>query len=49
MVNLMFGADAPKLTRLIIEELKNEQLVISGEKDREYIQEITTLSPEEEV
>ncbi|CAG9823404.1 unnamed protein product [Phaedon cochleariae] len=44
MVSLMFGADAPKLTRLIMEELKNEQLVASGEKIRENIMEITEMT-----
>lgn len=47
MVNLMFGANAPKLARLIVEEIKNEQQVASGEKERETIWEITEMAPEE--
>ncbi|XP_074042871.1 uncharacterized protein [Leptinotarsa decemlineata] len=44
MVNLMFGANAPKLTRLIIEELNNEKLAASGEKKRDNILEVTDMT-----
>lgn len=49
MVNLMFGANAPKLTNMIIDELKMEQAVLAGEKQRETYWEITDLSPDEQV
>ncbi|CAG9835280.1 unnamed protein product [Diabrotica balteata] len=42
-VNLLFGCNAPQLTRLILEELKNEEQAVSGEKPREYVSEITDL------
>ncbi|XP_050505040.1 thioredoxin domain-containing protein 3 homolog isoform X2 [Diabrotica virgifera virgifera] len=42
-VNLLFGCNAPQLTRLILEELKNEEQAVSGEKPREYVSEITEL------
>lgn len=45
----MFGANSPKLTRMIIDELKTEQAVMAGEKDRETIWEVTELSPDEQV
>ncbi|KAG5889777.1 hypothetical protein JTB14_036393 [Gonioctena quinquepunctata] len=47
MVNLMFGANSPKLTRLILAELKNEQLEVAGERMRDKIAEITELTQEE--
>ncbi|XP_039765141.1 thioredoxin domain-containing protein 3 homolog [Pararge aegeria] len=34
LVNVVFGADAPRLARTIVEELKNEELVKKGEKER---------------
>lgn len=45
----MFGASAPKLTRLIIDELKLEQAITAGEKERETVWEVTQLSPDEQV
>lgn len=45
----MFGAYAPKLTRMIIDELKMEQTVMEGEKQRVTFWEITDLSPDEQV
>lgn len=45
----MFGANAPKLTRTIIEELKTEQSVMAGEKTRDTFWEVTELSPDEQV
>ncbi|XP_072388982.1 uncharacterized protein [Diabrotica undecimpunctata] len=42
-INLLFGCNAPQLTRLILEELKNEEQAVSGEKSREYVSEITEL------
>lgn len=49
MVNLMFGANAPKLTRMISDELKIEQAVIAGEKQRDTVWEVTDLFPDEKV
>ncbi|XP_049809554.1 uncharacterized protein LOC126252693 [Schistocerca nitens] len=34
LVNLMFGANAPRLSRLIVEELENESKVLRGERER---------------
>lgn len=48
MVNLMFGADAPKLTRLLIEELKLETLTSTGDQERPTKMEITDLADEEQ-
>ncbi|GJQ67182.1 hypothetical protein Trydic_g8092 [Trypoxylus dichotomus] len=48
MVNLMFGANAPKLTRLIIDELKREEAIREGLKTREEM-DIMELAPEEQV
>jgi len=36
-VNLMFGADAPKLTNLIIHEISKEKAVQKGEATREAV------------
>ncbi|CAG2061383.1 unnamed protein product, partial [Timema podura] len=37
LVNLMFGANAPRLAKLIIQELENERKVLAGEKEREWV------------
>lgn len=34
MVNLMFGANAPRLCRMILDELAKETAVIKGEAER---------------
>ncbi|XP_060518186.1 thioredoxin domain-containing protein 3-like isoform X2 [Cylas formicarius] len=49
MVNLMFGADAPKLTRLIVEELKKEQLTLDGKTTDRTPIDITELAEEEKI
>lgn len=49
MVNLMFGANAPKLTQMIIDELKMEQGILAGEQNREVVWEVTDLAPDEQV
>lgn len=49
MVNLMFGADAPKLTKLISDELKKEQAQQAGQPTDRNPLEVTELAPEEEV
>ncbi|KAF7273098.1 hypothetical protein GWI33_014161 [Rhynchophorus ferrugineus] len=49
MVNLMFGADAPKLTRIITEELKKEQSAIKGEATDRVPMDITEMAEEERV
>jgi len=49
MVNLMFGADAPKLTRLISDELKKEQAQQAGQPTDRNPLEVTELAPEEKV
>lgn len=36
-MNLMFGANAPRLSRLIMEELAKETDVIKGEREREVV------------
>lgn len=45
----MFGANAPKLTRMIIEELKVEQAVMAGDKERDSVWDVWELSPDEKV
>ncbi|XP_013192940.2 thioredoxin domain-containing protein 3 homolog [Amyelois transitella] len=49
LLNVVFGADAPRLTRTIEQELRNEELVKKGEKERpkRLPHELTT--PEQEV
>ena len=37
MVNLMLGADAPRLTNLIIEEIEKEKKVLAGETERSSV------------
>ncbi|RZC38575.1 uncharacterized protein BDFB_005350 [Asbolus verrucosus] len=46
MVNFMFGANAPKLTRLIIEELKKETDAREGRRER-VLHDIEELTEEE--
>lgn len=46
MTNLMFGPDAPRLQRLITEELKQAQAVRDGAIPRQLF-ELTDLAPEE--
>lgn len=48
MTNLMFGANAPKLTRLIIDELKKEESIREGARSRIELC-LTELAPEEQV
>lgn len=48
MANLMFGANAPKLVRLIIAELQNEAEAKNGNRERTFI-EISELAPDEQV
>ncbi|KAJ9595880.1 hypothetical protein L9F63_012939, partial [Diploptera punctata] len=48
MVNLMLGADAPRLTNLIIKEIEKEKRVLEGQSLREAIP-FDQLTPEEEV
>lgn len=48
MVNLMFGANSPKLMNLIIDELKKDALVREGAAELVGI-EVTDLAPEEQV
>ncbi|KAJ8920579.1 hypothetical protein NQ315_004718 [Exocentrus adspersus] len=49
LVNLMFGADAPKLTRLVTAELKLQSLAISGEQPRPVELGLTELAEEEQI
>ncbi|KAI4466124.1 nme/nm23 family member 8 [Holotrichia oblita] len=48
MINLMFGANAPKLTRLIIDELKKEEAIREGTRTRHEM-DLMELAPEEQV
>nr|CAI5853383.1 unnamed protein product [Callosobruchus analis] len=48
VTNLMFGANSPKLTRLILAELKKEQAIQAGEIPREEGREVTELFEEEQ-
>ncbi|KAJ8961257.1 hypothetical protein NQ318_008941 [Aromia moschata] len=49
MVNLMFGANSPSLTRLILDELKKENMAVSGQQERSVMMEITDLTEEEQI
>lgn len=46
MTNLMFGPNAPRLMRMIVQEVKQEQDVQAGLKER-VTRAITDISPEE--
>lgn len=46
MTNLMFGPDAPRLMRMIVQEVKKEQDVQAGLKERVSMP-ITSIAPEE--
>lgn len=47
MINFMYGANAPKLTQLITEELRIQKLVEEGTYTREKLLEVTDRAPEE--
>ncbi|KAM3959118.1 thioredoxin domain-containing protein 3 homolog [Aphomia sociella] len=49
LLNVMFGADAPRLTRTIEQELRNEELVKKGEKERPQRAPHELTPPEQEV
>ncbi|CAH2006729.1 unnamed protein product [Acanthoscelides obtectus] len=48
VTNLMFGANSPKLCRLILQELKKEEAIQAGEITREEGREVTELFEEEQ-
>ncbi|CAB3376207.1 Hypothetical predicted protein [Cloeon dipterum] len=48
MVNLMFGANAPRLCRMILDELAKETAVLNGEGERMTIP-FNELTPEEKI
>ncbi|XP_044752415.1 uncharacterized protein LOC123312194 [Coccinella septempunctata] len=47
MVNFMYGANAPKLTQLITEEIRIQKLVDEGSYTRENVMEVTDRAPDE--
>ncbi|KAL3283429.1 hypothetical protein HHI36_006574, partial [Cryptolaemus montrouzieri] len=47
MVNFMYGANAPKLTQLITEELRIQKMVEEGTFVREHYLEVTDRAPDE--
>ncbi|KAJ0181537.1 hypothetical protein K1T71_002259 [Dendrolimus kikuchii] len=49
LINVVFGADAPRLTRTIIQELQNEELVKKGELERPKRAPHELTPPEQEV
>ncbi|XP_068621665.1 thioredoxin domain-containing protein 3 homolog [Battus philenor] len=49
LVNVVFGADAPRIARTIEEELRNEQLVKKGERERPKRAPHELTPPEQEV
>ncbi|XP_059058999.1 thioredoxin domain-containing protein 6-like [Achroia grisella] len=49
LLNVMFGADAPRLTRTIEQELRNEELVKKGERERPQRAPHELTPPEQEV
>lgn len=49
MVNLTFGANAPKLVKIITDELQRELEVREGAGGREEVMEVTDLADEEKV
>ncbi|KAL4719886.1 hypothetical protein ACJJTC_005173, partial [Scirpophaga incertulas] len=48
LVNVVFGADAPRLTRTIEQELRNEELVRKGELERQRRAPHELTPPEQE-
>lgn len=48
MVNLMFGANAPKLIRMVTEEIRKENEVIAGTSERRDVKEIDEFADEEQ-
>lgn len=47
MVSFMYGANAPKLTQLITEELRIQKMVEEGSHIRENVMEVTDRAPDE--
>jgi hypothetical protein len=43
-VNLTFGADAPRLTNLIVQEISKEKAVQNGEATRDAVSNISLLN-----
>nr|XP_026490501.1 uncharacterized protein LOC113396675 isoform X1 [Vanessa tameamea] len=49
LINVVFGADAPRLARTIVEELQNEELVKKGERERPKRAPHELTPPEQEL